>query len=155
MNTSIYQNIATRTAGDIYIGVVGPVRTGKSTFIKVITGVHKAEEGVMYLDGKQVSFRNPKDAQQAGIAAIYQHVTAYPHLTVTENIFMGHEKVRRGVIQWKEMHRDAQALLDELNADFRSTTLMGALSVAQQQMVEIAKASHHHRRHADPGGHAA
>lgn len=140
--------------GEIH-ALMGENGAGKSTFIKVITGVHKAEEGVMYLDGKQVSFRNPKDAQQAGIAAIYQHVTAYPHLTVTENIFMGHEKVRRGVIQWKEMHRDAQTLLDELNADFRSTTLMGALSVAQQQMVEIAKASHHHRRHADPGGHAA
>ena len=131
--------------GEIH-ALMGENGAGKSTFIKVITGVHKAEEGVMYLDGKQVSFRNPKDAQQAGIAAIYQHVTAYPHLTVTENIFMGHEKVRRGVIQWKEMHRDAQALLDELNADFRSTTLMGALSVAQQQMVEIAKALSMHAR---------
>lgn len=131
--------------GEIH-ALMGENGAGKSTFIKVITGVHKAEEGVMYLDGKQVSFRNPKDAQQAGIAAIYQHVTAYPHLTVTENIFMGHEKVRRGVIQWKEMHRDAQTLLDELNADFRSTTLMGALSVAQQQMVEIAKALSMHAR---------
>lgn len=131
--------------GEIH-ALMGENGAGKSTFIKVITGVHKAEEGVMFLDGKQVSFRNPKDAQQAGIAAIYQHVTAYPHLTVTENIFMGHEKFRRGVIQWKEMHRDAQALLDELNADFRSTTLMGALSVAQQQMVEIAKALSMHAR---------
>lgn len=125
--------------GEIH-ALMGENGAGKSTFIKVITGVHKAESGEMYLDGKPVRFRNPLDAQEAGIAAIYQHVTSYPHLTVTENIFMGHEKVKRGVIRWKEMHAAADELLGELNADFKSTTEMGALSVARQQMVEIAKA---------------
>lgn len=125
--------------GEIH-ALMGENGAGKSTFIKVITGVHKAEAGEMYLDGKQVKFKNPLDAQEAGIAAIYQHVTAYPHLTVTENIFMGHEKRKHGVIQWKEMHQAADELLGELNADFKSTTEMGTLSVAQQQMVEIAKA---------------
>ena len=125
--------------GEIH-ALMGENGAGKSTFIKVITGVHKAEEGEMYLDGKKVDFKGPKDAQQAGIAAIYQHVTAYPHLTVTENIFMGHEKVKYGKIQWKEMHAEANRLLKELSADFVATDEMGALSVAQQQMVEIAKA---------------
>ncbi len=120
--------------------LMGENGAGKSTFIKVITGVHKAEEGEVFLDGQKVNFKGPKDAQKAGIAAIYQHVTSYPHLTVTENIFMGHEKVKRGMIQWKEMNEAADTLLKELNADFKSTTEMGALSVAQQQMVEIAKA---------------
>lgn len=125
--------------GEIH-ALMGENGAGKSTFIKVITGVHKAEEGEMYLDGNLVHFKGPKDAQAAGIAAIYQHVTSYPQLSVTENIFMGHEKVKKGRIQWKEMNQEADELLKQLNADFKSTDEMGTLSVAQQQMVEIAKA---------------
>lgn len=125
--------------GEIH-ALMGENGAGKSTFIKVITGVHKAEEGEMYLDGKKVSFKGPRDAQKAGIAAIYQHVTSYPHLTVSENIFMGHEKKKHGIIQWKEMNDEANGYLKELNADFKATDEMGTLSVAQQQMVEIAKA---------------
>ena len=125
--------------GEIH-ALMGENGAGKSTFIKVITGVHKAEEGEMYLDGKLVEFKSPLDAQKLGIAAIYQHVTAYPHLTVTENIFMGHEIVKRGIIQWKIMEKQAGDLLAQLDADFGPAALMSALSVAQQQMVEIAKA---------------
>ena len=126
-------------AGEIH-ALMGENGAGKSTFIKVITGVHQPEEGEMYLDGKRVRFKNTREAQKAGIAAIYQHVTAYPHLTVAENIFMGHEKIRLGMVQWNTMYREADDLLKELNADFNSKMLMGNLSVAQQQMVEIAKA---------------
>lgn len=126
-------------AGEIH-ALMGENGAGKSTFIKVITGVHQPEEGEIYLDGKRVEFKSPLDAQKAGIAAIYQHVTNYPHLTVAENIFMGHEKIKAGHIQWKEMYREADALLAQLNAEFPSTMLMGSLSVAQQQIVEISKA---------------
>lgn len=125
--------------GEIH-ALMGENGAGKSTFIKVITGVHKAEEGEMYLDGKKVDFKGPKDAQAAGIAAIYQHVTAYPDLTVAENIFMGHEIKKNGMIQWKAMYAEADKLLEQLQADFKSNAEMGTLSVAQQQMVEIAKA---------------
>ena len=129
---------------DLYPGeihaLMGENGAGKSTFIKVIMGVHQAEEGEMYLDGEKVRFKSTRDAQKAGIAAIYQHVTAYPHLTVAENIFTGHLKKKMGVVQWKEMYEEADSLLAELNADFNSKALMGNLSVAQQQMVEIAKA---------------
>lgn len=125
--------------GEIH-ALMGENGAGKSTFIKVITGVHKAEEGEMFLDGQKVDFKGPRDAQNAGIAAVYQHPTSYPHLTVAENIFMGHEEVKAGFIQWKQMNEKAAALLKELNADFKPTAEMGALSVAQQQMVEIAKA---------------
>jgi len=125
--------------GEIH-ALMGENGAGKSTFIKVITGVHKSDEGEMFLEGKKVDFKGPRDAQAAGIAAIYQHVTAYPHLTVTENIFMGHEKVKFGKIMWKQMHAEANEFLKKLHADFTATDEMGALSVAQQQMVEIAKA---------------
>ncbi len=126
-------------AGEIH-ALMGENGAGKSTFIKVIMGVHQAEEGEMLLYGKPVNFKNTKDAQKAGIAAIYQHVTAYPHLSVAENIFVGHLKKKHGLVQWKEMYAEADELLQELNADFTSRELMGNLSVAQQQMVEIAKA---------------
>ncbi|MBR0446664.1 MAG: sugar ABC transporter ATP-binding protein [Oscillospiraceae bacterium] len=125
--------------GEIH-ALMGENGAGKSTFIKVIMGVHQAEEGQMLLDGQPVRFKSPKDAQKAGIAAIYQHVTAYPHLSVAENIFAGHLEKRLGVVQWNKMYREADRLLQELNADFDSRALMGNLSVAQQQMVEIAKA---------------
>ena len=79
--------------GEVH-ALMGENGEGKSTFIKVITGVHKAEEGEMFLNGQKVDFKGPKDAQAAGIAAVYQHPTSYLHLTVAENIFMGHEKER-------------------------------------------------------------
>lgn len=125
--------------GEVH-ALMGENGAGKSTFIKVITGVHQAEEGEIFLEGKKIVFKGPKDAQDSGIAAVYQHPTSYPDLTVTENIFMGHEIIRYKVIQWKEMHRQAEELLKELDADFKASDEMGVLSVAQQQMVEIAKA---------------
>lgn len=127
--------------GEIH-ALMGENGAGKSTFIKVITGVHKPDEGTMRLEGSEVRFQSTRDSQKAGIAAIYQHTTCYPDLSVTENIFLGHEKVdpltKR--ILWKEMHTEAKALLEKLGASFDPKSTMGLLSVAQQQMVEIAKA---------------
>ena len=125
--------------GEVH-ALMGENGAGKSTFIKVITGVHKAEEGEMYLYGQKVDFKGPRDAQAAGIAAVYQHATSYPDLTVAENIFMGHEIVRHGIIQWKKMNEEANKLLKRMNAEFDATAEMGTLSVAEQQIVEIAKA---------------
>lgn len=119
--------------GEVH-ALMGENGAGKSTFIKVITGVHKAEEGEMFLNGQKVDFKGPKDAQEAGIAAVYQHPTSYPHLTVAENIFMGHEIIKHHMIQWKEMNQEANKYLKELDADFDATAEMGTLSVAQQQM---------------------
>ncbi|ANU18376.1 D-xylose ABC transporter ATP-binding protein [Planococcus maritimus] len=122
--------------------LMGENGAGKSTFIKVITGVHAPNEGEMYLNGERVEFSNPNEAQDKGIAAIYQHVTNYPDLTVTENIFMGHEKVQKftGRLRWKEMHEEARKILRSLSSSIDPKSEMGSLSVAQQQIVEIAKA---------------
>ncbi|MFA9558876.1 sugar ABC transporter ATP-binding protein [Evansella sp. AB-rgal1] len=128
-------------SGEIH-ALMGENGAGKSTFIKVITGVHGPNEGEMILHGQKIQFTNPRQAQEVGIAAIYQHVTNYPDLTVTENIFMGHEKVQKitGRILWKEMHAEAKRLLQSLSSNIDPKALMGSLSVAQQQIVEIAKA---------------
>ena len=125
--------------GEVH-ALMGENGAGKSTFIKVITGVHAAEMGQMFLNGEEVNFKGTKDAQKAGIAAVYQHPTTYPDLTVTENIFMGHQIKKGGIIQWHRMNEEAAELLSRLNANFKPTAEMGTLSVAQQQMVEIAKA---------------
>ena len=126
--------------GEIH-ALMGENGAGKSTFIKVITGVHEPDSGTILLDGKEIRFATPNDAQAAGIAAIYQHVTCYPDLSVTENIYMGHEKTGGfGRLLWDEMHTEAETLLKRLNANFSPRDMMGGLSVAQQQMVEIAKA---------------
>ena len=127
--------------GEIH-ALMGENGAGKSTFIKVITGVHRPDEGEIFLDGEKVELNNPREAQKAGIAAIYQHVTCYPELTVTENIFLGHEQTQpfSRKIKWREMHQKAQALLDDLSGGISARQIMGTLSVAEQQIVEIAKA---------------
>ena len=125
--------------GEVH-ALMGENGAGKSTFIKVITGVHAAEEGQMFLNGQEVHFKGPRDAQIAGIAAVYQHPTTYPELTVTENIFMGHEVMSGKFLNWRAMNQEAKKLLQRLNANFAPTEEMGALTIAQQQMVEIAKA---------------
>lgn len=127
--------------GEIH-ALMGENGAGKSTFIKVITGVHSPDDGQILLDGNPVTFSNPIEAQEAGIAAIYQHVTNYPDLSVTENIFMGHEKIHPKTkrLRWKEMHREAKDILKQLGSSIDPKREMGTLSVAQQQIVEIAKA---------------
>lgn len=127
--------------GEIH-ALMGENGAGKSTFIKIITGVHFPDEGEIILNGVRTQINSPKDAQRLGIAAIYQHVTCFPDLSVTENIFMGHEKVSKRTkrIRWNEMHEEAKQLLQELGSNLDPRTKMGALSVAQQQIVEIAKA---------------
>jgi rhamnose transport system ATP-binding protein len=127
--------------GEIH-ALMGENGAGKSTFIKIITGVHQPDGGEFLVDGRDAQVRGPLDAQALGIAAIYQHVTCFPDLTVAENMFMGHEKTASPFhrIDWKAMNREAGELLARLGANFDARAVMGTLSVAQQQIVEISKA---------------
>ena len=136
--------------GEVH-ALMGENGAGKSTFIKVITGVHKAEEGEMYLFGEKVDFKGPKDAQEAGIAAVYQHPTSYPHLTVAENIFMGHEIKKNHMIQWKAMNEEALStnakivILDEPTASLtkrESEELYRIVDQLKEKGVSIIFISH-------------
>ena len=126
--------------GEIH-ALMGENGAGKSTFIKVLTGVHRPDGGEIILDGKKIEMHDPLVAAKHGIAAIYQHLALYPDLTVAENIFMGHEKMTKmKSIKWRETNNAARELLDSLGSNISPTDRMGSLSVAQQQLVEIAKA---------------
>ncbi|HHV32663.1 MAG: sugar ABC transporter ATP-binding protein [Ruminococcaceae bacterium] len=126
--------------GEVH-ALMGENGAGKSTFIKVITGVHQPDSGIMMLDGEKVSFHSTVDSQNLGIAAIYQHVTSFPDLSVTENIFMGQElKTKLGFYRWADMRKKAKEIISNLSDEIDVTKPMRSLSVAQQQLVEIAKA---------------
>ncbi|MCL2865029.1 MAG: sugar ABC transporter ATP-binding protein [Lachnospiraceae bacterium] len=126
--------------GEIH-ALMGENGAGKSTFIKVITGVHQPDSGVMLIEGEEKSFRSTNESAKVGIAAIYQHVTSFPDLSVTENIFMGQEiKNKVGLYNWKLMTQKANELISSLSSEIDVSKPMGTLSVAKQQLVEIAKA---------------
>ena len=99
--------------GEVH-ALLGENGAGKSTLIKVITGVHEPETGKIYVYGEETRIEDPNVARKLGIAAIYQHATAYQHLSVAENIFIGHEhmKGRLKQIDWKQNNQKAKELLD-------------------------------------------
>ena len=126
--------------GEIH-ALMGENGAGKSTLIKIITGVYKPDEGQIFVNGKEAFFQSTKDSAEKKIAANYQNSTTYLHLSVTENIFMGHEiKNKLGLLNWTEMHRKARELLQGLGSFIDPKTIMSNLSVAEQQRVEISKA---------------
>ena len=127
-------------AGEIH-ALMGENGAGKSTFIKIITGVLHPDYGSIILDGKDISPKNALESQKMGIAAIYQHATAFPDLSVTENIFMGREiKTKLGILDRGKMNRLAREYLAPFAPDIDVTKPMSSLGVARQQLVEIAKA---------------
>ena len=130
--------------GEVH-ALLGENGAGKSTLIKIVSGVYPPDTGEMTLDGQSVHFTNPREAQQAGIATIYQELGLYPELSVAENIFMGHAPTKnRGffrTIDWQSMEAQAEALLAELNIhDLDVQAKVGRLNVGNRQRVEIAKA---------------
>jgi len=130
--------------GEVH-ALLGENGAGKSTMIKIISGVHKPDTGDMVLAGQHVSFNNPREAQNAGIATIYQELGLYPELTVAENIFMGHAPMKNWglfkTIDWDTMQQRAEALLGELNIhNLDVGAKVGTLNVGNRQRVEIAKA---------------
>lgn len=126
--------------GEVH-ALMGENGAGKSTFIKVITGVHQPDSGSILLEGEEITLRNTIDSAKLGIAAIYQHVTSFPDLSVTENIFMGQEILTKfHTYDWGRMIKKAKTLIEPLSKEIDVTKPMKTLSVAQQQLVEISKA---------------
>ncbi|MCM2430526.1 sugar ABC transporter ATP-binding protein [Streptomyces sp. RKAG337] len=127
-------------AGEAH-ALAGENGAGKSTLIKVLAGVHRPDAGRVLVDGEPVTFHGPSDARDAGIAVIYQEPTLFPDLTVAENIFMGRQPRRSfGRVDHRSVRDATQALIERLGVDLDPGQLCRGLSIADQQLVEIAKA---------------
>lgn len=127
-------------AGEVH-ALLGENGAGKSTLINVLGGIYKADAGEIFIDGQPVSIQGVKDAQACGIAIIHQELVLVPYMTIAENIFLGREpKTKMGTVDQRKMQKDAQALIESVGLYLKSSTQVRRLSVAQQQMVEIAKA---------------
>src|SRR5512134_1171912 len=126
--------------GEVH-ALLGENGAGKSTLVKVITGVHQPDVGEILLDGKPVHFSDARESRQAGIAAIYQELSLFPDLDVAENIFAGRQPVTSGGrVDWRRLYAEAGKLLDSLGVKLDLREKARTLSIAQQQMVEIARA---------------
>lgn len=122
------------------LALIGENGAGKSTLMKVLSGAHAADEGTMLLDGQPFRPSGPLEARRAGVGMIYQELSIAPHLSVMENVLLGVEPCRGPFIDWSEMRRrTVRALAEVGRADIDPSTIAGQLSVAQQQLVEIAR----------------
>ena len=127
--------------GEVH-ALLGENGAGKSTLIKTVAGVHRPDAGTITLGGTPVSFTSPRDAQDRGIAVVYQELLLFPALTVAENIYLGHApRSAWGGLDWATIRAGSRALLDSLDShDLSVDAVVGTLSVANRQRVEIAKA---------------
>ena len=130
----------TLRAGEIH-ALVGENGAGKSTLIKVLTGVHPKDGGEIRMEGQPIAPTSPLDAQKHFISTVYQEVNLCPNLTVAENIFIGREPKKHGMIDWKSVNRRSAELLKRLNlGNVDVTRTLDSYSVAVQQMIAIARA---------------
>ncbi len=125
--------------GEVH-ALLGENGAGKSTLLKILAGAEKPDAGRITFAGGTLELTSPSEAQRQGILTIYQEFTLLPHLGVAENIFIGREPTRGGFVAWRELARRARAIMAEVGLDVDPMRLVSDLSVAEQQMVEIARA---------------
>jgi len=130
---------------DVFSGEVhclaGENGAGKSTLIEIIGGSYKKDEGTIRINGTEVEFASPKEAQESGIAVLHQELPVLPYLSVAENIFLARQpRNKAGFVNYSEMYRQARKWLDIIQADINPRSLLGSLPMSKQQLVSIAKA---------------
>ena len=125
--------------GEVH-ALVGQNGAGKSTLMKILAGAYRKDGGTILMDGQPVEFRTPHQAQVSGVSTIYQEINLVPYRSVAENIFMGREPRRFGLIDWRTMNREAAAVLERMGIRTRVNQPLMNLNVATQQMVAIARA---------------
>jgi D-xylose transport system ATP-binding protein len=129
------------TAGEVH-ALCGENGAGKSTLIKLLAGIHPhgSFDGQIIVDGSQVRLQSPRDAEAVGIGVIHQELALFPELSVAENLLLGRLPTRRGLIDWISAQGEARRLLDQVGLAVDPAALLGTLGIAQQQLVEIARA---------------
>ncbi|WP_108395415.1 sugar ABC transporter ATP-binding protein [Devosia submarina] len=126
-------------AGEVH-ALLGENGAGKSTLIKILTGVYQATEGQVVAEGTPITLDNPQHAQRYGIGTVYQEVNLLPNRSVAENLFLGHQPTRFGLVDRRKMERESRAVLQRYGLDLDPSSELGAHSVAVQQIVAIARA---------------
>ncbi|HEU0078255.1 MAG TPA: ATP-binding cassette domain-containing protein, partial [Longimicrobiaceae bacterium] len=124
--------------GEVH-ALVGENGAGKSTLIKIMTGAYRRDGGEVWLEGEPAAFTTPADAQAAGVIAVHQEIHLLAFRTVAENVYLGREPRRWGLVDWGRMNAETGELLRRLGLDIDAEAALGALSTAQQQMVAIAR----------------
>ena len=122
------------------LALVGENGAGKSTLMKILSGSYKKDTGTVIFDGREVNVSSPKEAERLGLSIIHQELNILDGITVAENIFLGRQPKKHGVVDWKQMNRQAKELFETLDIHIDVTRKVRGLSVAQKQMIEIAKA---------------
>src|SRR5688500_10524592 len=122
------------------LGLVGENGAGKSTLMKILSAVYQPDEAEVILDGKPVVLHSPRQAQDFGISIIYQEFNLMPNPSGEENVFVGREPNAGKCVRWRQLRKQTTDLLDQLGVHLNPGTIVRSLSVAEQQMVEIAKA---------------
>ena len=125
------------------MGLIGENGAGKSTLMKILTGIYPKDGGTIEFFGEQIEINGPKDAQNRGICIVHQELNLMQHLTVADNIFIGRESTKGLFLDKADQNRRTQELLDSLHLTIDPKAEVRTLSVAKQQMVEIAKAVSH------------
>lgn len=131
-------NLTLRT-GEVH-ALVGENGAGKSTLINVLGGIHKMDEGSIFIEGKPTHINGVLDARDVGISIIHQELVLVPHLTVAENIFLNREPIKCGMIDYQILFSESQRFIDDLGLNLHAWQKVVGLTIAQQQMVEIVKA---------------
>ena len=125
--------------GEVH-ALLGENGAGKSTLMKILSGAYMKDAGKVFLDGQEIQVKNTKESERLGISIIYQELNLIPELSVAENIFLDRQPKRNGFIDWKQMNQDAEKILEGIDMKIPPKMIVSTLSVAQRQMVEIAKA---------------
>src|ERR1700731_553376 len=120
--------------------LLGENGAGKSTLLKILSGAHSADAGEIELFGELVAFATPHDAQRAGIVTIYQEFTLAPDMTIAENVFIGREPGSKLFVSWRRLAEETKAIANRIGLKRSPMTTGRDLSVAEQQLVEIARA---------------
>src|SRR4051812_27279828 len=134
------QDVSLEVAPGEILALLGENGAGKSTLLKILSGAQKPDQGSIALEGKEVAFHAPHDAQRMGIVTIYQEFTLAPNMTIAENVFIGREPGPRLFVNWRKMAAETRAITRRIGLDMNPMALVRDLSVAEQQVVEIARA---------------